>query len=183
LRRILAHVGCQAGSVHGKRGKGYIHRNIHRFISAARHAKWLVVVDLDHDYLCAPELVVEWLPNGLGQLGLRVAVKAIESWLLADRERIARFLGVRVGAVPDSPDDLDDPKTTMINLARGSSRREIREGIVPSLNGGRSIGPDYNRLFAEFIAGHRESWRPRVAIQNSDSLRRCVGNVHRIQQQ
>jgi hypothetical protein len=110
----------------------------------------------------------------------RVVVRAIESWLLADRARIARYLGVSKAIVPDDPDALDNPKQHLINLARRSRRRAILDEIVPRQTSGRIVGPLYTSWVIEFASNLEGGWRPRVAAERSQSLRRCIGALGRL---
>jgi hypothetical protein len=100
----------------------------------------------------------------------RVAVHEVEAWLLADRQQMARFLGVNPAKIPQTPDSLGDPKRTLVNLARDSPRRDLREDMVPRPNSGRWEGPAYASRLIEFV--HR-FWRPSAAESRSESLRRC----------
>jgi hypothetical protein len=129
-----------------------------------------VLVDLDHDADCAPILRDSWLPAPSRFMCFRVAVREVEAWLLADRQRIARFLGVALAKVPHTPDLIDDPKGAMVNLARRSRRKEIREDMVPLPGSGRPEGPAYASRLIEFSS---TLWRPGIAERQSDSLRRC----------
>src|ERR1035441_9429449 len=72
---------------------------------------------------CVPEVLPRWLPAPSRLMRLRVAVRELESWLLADSERIAKFLGVAVAEIPADPDSVPDPKRLMVQLARSSRRR------------------------------------------------------------
>ena len=73
----------------------------------------------------------------------RVAVRAIEAWLLADAERLAKYLGIPRTLVPRFPDQGDHPKRTLVNLARRSRKRAIREGMTPRQGSGVQVGPEY----------------------------------------
>jgi hypothetical protein len=103
-----------------------------------------------------------------------VAVRAVEAWLLADAERLAAFLGIRAALIPRDPDAEHDPKTTLVNLARRSRRRAIREDIVPREGSGGRVGPGYVGRLIEFVTAAENGWRPGVAAGRSDSLRRCL---------
>jgi hypothetical protein len=108
----------------------------------------------------------------------RVAVRAVEAWLLADGEAIAGFLGVARTAIPSrSPDDLDDPKRMLVEIAKSSRRREIREDMVPRPASGRSVGPAYASRLIEFATS---AWRPEVAAMCSESLRRAIASLERL---
>jgi len=104
----------------------------------------------------------------------RVAVRAVESWLLADAERLATFLGVPATSIPPDPDAESDPKRTLIGLAQRSRRSAIREDIVPRRGSGSRVGPGYAGRLIEFVLTAEDRWRPSAAVQRSDSLRRCV---------
>jgi len=151
LRRILDHVGISLGVVHGRRGKPFLLQSVDGYNHAARHAPWVVLVDLDRDCDCPPPCTEKWLPKPSAQMCFRVAVRAAEAWLLADRERLARLLGIRTALLPRDPDRLDDPKKELVDLARGSHRRAIRDELVPREGSGRPVGPLYTTRMIEFV--------------------------------
>jgi len=151
VRRILEYVGLTCGTVYGKSGKGPLLQRLPNYNQAARFVPWLVVVDLDQDAECAPPFVQSVLLNPAGGMQLRVAVRAVEAWLLADAERLADFLGIRAAKIPPNPDAEPDPKTTLVNLARRSRRRAIREDIVPREGSGSRVGPGYAGRLIEFV--------------------------------
>lgn len=170
LRRLIVEAGAVPGSICGRDGKHYLRDRIKGYNSAARHAPWIVFVDLDHDEECAPPLRRAWLPQPARYMLFRVVVRAIEAWLLADRDRLASFLGISAARVPDNPDGLSDPKHALVQLAAKSRRREIREDMAPRPASGRPIGPAYTSRLMQFAA---EEWNPKVAARNSPSLCRC----------
>ena len=177
LRRMLKHVGLELGVVHGREGKPKLLQRLNGYNNAARFAPWVVLVDLNGDCPCAPPCVMNWLPAPSEHMCFRVAVRAVEAWLLADRERIAGILGISSGRVPDDPDNLTDPKTELVNLARRSNSRSIREQIVPRQGSGRSVGSLYTARLVEFIEDEDGGWRPDQAAVGSDSLRRCIDRL------
>ena len=132
VRRLISHVGGEPGPVYGKAGKPFLRTRIGGYNNAARYGPWLVLVDLDNDADCAPLLRAVWLPQPASHMCFRVAVRAVEAWLIADAETLADFLGVSPGRVPADPESLPHPKGVMINLARRSRRRSIRQDMVPS---------------------------------------------------
>lgn len=180
VQRLVEHVGAHVGAVYGKNGKPTLRQKMNGYNNAARHAPWIVVADLDRDHDCAPELVSAWVPQPSELMCFRVAVRAVEAWLLADGDAVATFLGVARTAIPStSPDDLDDPKRTLVDLARQSRRREIREDMVPRPESGRSVGPAYASRLIEFATS---TWRPHVAAERSESLRRAIASLERLVQ-
>src|SRR5882724_2038318 len=143
VRRLVKEAGGSLDRVYGKSGKSNLRQRLAGYNRAARHAPWVVVVDLDHSADCAPPFCEDWLPQPSNHMRFRVAVRAIEAWLLAGHERLATFLSIPAVRVPADPEALDDPKLTMITLARQSRRRGIREDMVPRPNSGRHVGPAY----------------------------------------
>ncbi|MCX8099547.1 MAG: hypothetical protein N3F11_11210 [Casimicrobiaceae bacterium] len=169
--RLIEHVGAQPLAVYGKNGKPHLKQHAGAYNHAARHKPWLLLVDLDRDADCAPPLRHAWLPQPARLMCFRVAVRAVEAWLLADAEAVADFFGVARARVPRDPETLADPKAAMVNLARASRRRDIREDMVPRAGSGRAVGPAYSSRVREFVEKH---WRPAVAAQRADSLARAI---------
>lgn len=176
-RRLILHAGAEPGAVYGKNGKPHLRERIRGYNNAARHAPWLVLVDLDGEEDCAPPLRVAWIPVPAPRLCFRVAVRAVEAWLFADADAIAAFLGVVRNKVPANPDSLASPKQALVNLARVSRRKAIREDMVPREGSGRTVGPAYTSRIIEFAS---TDWRPAHAIAHSDSLRRAVACLERL---
>jgi hypothetical protein len=174
LVRIAQRLGLTVGTVHGRQGKSHLLRALPGYNMAARFTPWVVVLDLDRDCDCAPPCRSRWLPAPSANMHFRIAVRSIESWLLADRERIAAFLGVQRAVIPADPDSLDDPKGTLVGLARRSRRHATRAEMVPTQGGGRRVGPLYSARLIEFASDREEGWRPEVASLVSDSLARCM---------
>jgi hypothetical protein len=120
---------------------------------------------------CASALIAK-LTSGRLQcrgLALRVPVRALESWILADATACRRFFAVT--SVPRNPDTLDDPKGSLVDLCRRSRSREIRDGMVPSLRSGRRGGASYRDLVTSF---GRDEWDPERARKSSPSLDRAM---------
>lgn len=155
----------------GGGGRTGILKKIGAYNLAAKHSPWFVLVDLDSPDSCVVEKLGSWLPDPSEMMVFRVAVAELESWLLADREAIANFLGVSQDKVPRNPDSLLDPKQTIVNLARASRKRDIREGVAPKAKSGATVGPTYVSDLREFGL---KQWRPRIAASESPSLNRCI---------
>ena len=174
LGRVVRAVGASPGSSYGKRGKDYLRQKASGFNNAARFAPWVLLADLDDEAECAPDLRRGWLPEPATMMCFRIAVRAIESWLLSDPSRLSGFLGVSPALIPPSPEQLDDPKQAMVELAARSSRMEIREGMPPRPGSGIRTGPAYTGRLIEFSL---RSWRPQEARKQADSLDRCMRAV------
>ena len=137
---------------------------------------WLILRDLDHDAPCASELIDRLLQGRevAPRVSLRIPIRAMESWLLADREGFANEFGIALQRLPAHPDDLDDPKQHLIDLCRRFARRSIRTAMVPRSGSGRRVGPEYASRVAAFA---RLTWNPDHASRRSPSLRRSLANV------
>lgn len=179
MRRVCATAGIQVGAEFVARGKGNLDPRIGGYNNAARFAPWLVVRDLDHDADCAPTLVSQLLPKRAPGMCFRVPVRSVEAWLLGDRDGFSRFFGVPVAMIHVDPDALSRPKRTVVDLARRSTKRGIREGMVPVQGNSVEVGPDYTALVVEFAS---TIWNPEAAAERSDSLFRCLRALRRLTQ-
>jgi hypothetical protein len=177
VKRLFDHFQLPLGPVHPTGGKENLRKKISAYNKAAAFYPWFVLVDLNQEAPCAPGLRKQWLPHPNQYMYFRVAVRAVEAWLLADRESLARFLSVPVKKVPTSPDSLENPKATMIQLARQSSRREIQKDMVPTPSGGRKEGPAYASRMIEFVTYY---WDIEKAKDHSPSLQRCCDSLKRL---
>ena len=177
VRKLIVGAGGHPGTIYGKKGKSSLRRQIQGYNHAARQLPWMVLVDLDRDAECAPPLCEEWVPNPAPYLCFRVVVREIESWLMADAESLAGFLSVRPGRITADPEQIQEPKAEMIGLARRSRRREIREDMVPREGSGRSVGPAYASRLIEYV---ETLWRPGVAMDRAESLRRAMTCLQRL---
>ncbi|WP_434385521.1 hypothetical protein [Melittangium boletus] len=171
VQKLLVHLGLPLGTVYEAGGKSKLDKRLKGFNNAARSAPWFVLRDLDQDEPCAPELIKRLLKSPAKHMRLRIAVHQGESWLLADTEQIARFLDVPETSVPRIPDDLPNAKQALINLARKSRSRSIRDAIVPREGSTAPVGREYTSRIAEFA---QQLWRPGFAAKRSDSLSRCI---------
>ena len=143
-RRLVREVGASSGREYGLNGKAQIRQSLHGYNEAARHSPWFVLVDLDNDADCVPPFRVSWLPDPAPKMCFRVAVREVETWLMADRERLAGFLGVALSRNPDRPEELANPKRQMVDLARRSRKAAIKQDMVPREGSGRDVGPAYS---------------------------------------
>lgn len=137
----------------------------------------LVLTDLDSPQRCPAELVESWT-QGIRRaptLVLRVAVLEVEAWIIADRVNFARWLGISENVVPRAPEEVDDPKRTLVQLARRSRNRTLRDGLVRDLgNGLLRPGPDYNPELRDFV---NQRWNPEAARLAAPSLSRAIRRV------
>jgi len=179
-RCLIEYVGGIPGPIYGKFGKAYLKEKITGYNNAARYALWFVLVDLNNEARCAPLLRESWLPNPAPYMCFRIAVKEVETWLLADRDGLSEFLQVPVTRVPHDPENIRDPKNEIVRLARISGSHEIREDMIPRPNSSRVIGPAYPSRLIEFVTIFNRRWRPGLAAKRSNSLTRCLRCLERL---
>lgn len=169
--RLIVATDHTPGHCYPKKGFTYIKNKIKDFNKTAITISYLALVDfMDTGLPCPGAVVTTWLPHRQPKMLFRVAVREIESWLLADRENIASFLKVAPTKIPDKPEELNDPKLTLINLARTSRSKTIRSALVPDEGSTASEGRLYTPELVQFV--YRQ-WNPTNACRNAPSLERC----------
>jgi hypothetical protein len=154
LRRLLALTNREyhVGTVYRRGGFGYLRRTINGWNTAARGSPFVVLTDSD-DSPCPSALIRSWLTSPLHpNLIFRVAVREVEAWLLADTENFARFLAVAEVRVPAHPDEIPDPKATLMELAKRCRSSEINGRLLPRHGSTAEQGPDYNGCLGGFVA-------------------------------
>jgi hypothetical protein len=161
-------------TIYNRGGNGYLKKNINGFNNAARGVPYLVGTDLDR-YDCPLALIADWLAHTKHHnLLIRVAVHEAEAWVLADREGFATFLGISVAKIPEDVEALPKPKETLIQLARTSRKRHVRDDICPPPHSTSKVGPNYNARLGGFVS---QSWNPDVARLKSPSLNRTINRL------
>ena len=155
-------------------GFGNLKRTALRFANAAKNDIWSIfVTDLDQ-YPSPNALCRDWfdlpccslLPH---TMIFRVAVREIESWIIADKKGIAEFLNVSDSLFPDNPDRINDPKKLLIETIRTKCHRKKYREMLPEH--GQSVGIAYNSMLADYIA---RLWDINRAAAHSPSLRRAI---------
>lgn len=171
LRVILNQTGKNylIENIYTNRGFGYLKAKSPAFNQAARIKPFILLTDLD-TLECPPTLRAAWIkgtlhPNFL----LRVAVREVESWIIAHRKAFAGFLGIPTATIPLHPDDLNDPKAELLRLVNKSRRRELKEDILPAPGSSSPIGPGYNSRLGAFVW---KAWQVEDAMKYSPSLAR-----------
>ena len=170
--RLITLCGGQPGKVSPKQGRPYVLEHIGGYNEGARYGGiWFVLVDLDQQPECAPELVAEALPDPADGMCFRVAVREVEAWLLADRAGFARWAGVRASLIPLDVESIAQPKERLVAIMRESRHRERQTAIVPRPGSGRTAGPDYSDVLSEFVAS---AWDVEAAASAAPSLDRAL---------
>lgn len=170
--KVLITTNHVPGVCYGKRGSGYIRAKIRGFNDAARDLKYLTLVDfMDTGLNCVPDVIAQWVPHRRPEMMLRVVVPELESWLLADRANLAEFLRIETSLITQNPEQLDDPKRELVNLARHSRRSSIRSALVPEDGSTAQVGKLYVSEMTRFI---NEAWDVTEARTRAPSLDRCL---------
>jgi hypothetical protein len=163
-RRLVIHAGGLPGLERPAYGKHKLDPVIPKYRTASTvGTPWLVLRDLDHDAPCAGELINRFGDLVVPNFCLRIAVREIESWLIADAVGLASLLQVPVARVERTPEALFNPKRHVIDLARSSRSRSVRDALVPDDRMGQQQGPEYAARLAEFASS---DWSIDRAIQN-----------------
>lgn len=176
MRRLIAATGRNfvIDRMINARGHGQIKSGIEKFKTSSYALPHVVLTDLDR-YSCPPVLLDNWDATDLPpQLLFRIAVREVEAWLLADREGIAEFLHVAVSKVPHIPEAENDPKRTLLNLARRSRKKRLAQELVPAVGSVAPIGPLYNARLSEFV---NDKWNIEQAKLLADSLSRTLNRL------
>jgi hypothetical protein len=158
------------GVSYNRGGYGYLRKTVLGWNNAAKGVPFFLLTDLDLSP-CPSDLITSWVAGELHRnLIFRVAVREVESWLLADHANLAMFLGTTPSRLPARPDEVSDPKSLLIATASRYARTEIKARIVPRPGTTAKQGRDYNACLTEFVIGR---WNPAEAALNSPSLDRC----------
>ena len=172
LHRLLHDAGHARGNVYGLKGCGYIRSKLSSFAASTGPSFALAaMVDLmDTGSSCCADVRRTWLPHAAPCVVFRVVRRETESWLMADRDGFARFARIPLSKIPTRPEDLNDPKRTLVNLCRSYSKPSVRSRVVPALRSTATEGREYNDCLSEFV---RDSWDPARAALTAESLHRA----------
>lgn len=156
-------------------GRAKVEARLAELNRTAQSVPVFAMIDLDRPEPCPPALVQQHFRHGVApRMLFRVAVFEAESWVLADAEGIAQFLGVPEHRLPPHPDEEPDPKRLLVNLARRSSKKAIREDLVPAPGSTAQVGPAFNAQLTNFVT---TKWSLQRARTRSRSLDRAAGRI------
>ena len=151
-----------------KGGFGYLKSRMNSWRELSQRQIVLVLTDLDR-VACPVALSADWLgktPRPANLL-LRIAVREVESWVLADHVAMRQLIGSK-GPLPPQPDDLPDPKQHFLKLAK-LAPRPIRQDLVKESGAVASQGMGYNACLTAWV---QSDWNPERASERSPSLAR-----------
>lgn len=159
-------------------GAGWMIKNASSLNRAASHVPLILLMDLDR-CKCPPALIHKVFKgrSPAPKMLFRIAVREIEAWLMADREAFAKCIGVSSANLPNSTDDIVDPKHLLHSVVRKSARGKIKRKLLP-VDDYASIGPEHNDFLGDFA---KSRWSVKRAMQSSLSLRRCIDAFDRFQ--
>ena len=177
--RMLRDAGLQPTEPIITGGKTRLDALIPELNGAAAGMNWLILRDLDHDAHCPPALLRQLLAGSSRRprLSLRIPVRAIESWLLADAEAFGSAFFIPGNHIPERPDGLEHPKRSLVNACRHSRRREVQRTMTPHPRSGRQVGPQYTTRITQFAV---TQWDPKRAATRSPSLARALAAFQRL---
>jgi len=176
--KLINAAGHTPGVCYGKKGCGYIRSKIQGFNRSARSTCYLTLVDLmDTEFSCPPEVLAGWVPHLAPNMLFRVVVRELESWLLADRQNIADFLSVSPIRIPENPEEVQDPKQSLVNIARRSRNSRVRRSLVPDSGSTAQVGKLYVSEMNAFISTR---WDVAEARMSAPSLDRCMSKLESI---
>lgn len=178
--RLLGEVGIPAQDVQvlGGSGFGYLRSKVGNWKELARRRYVLLLTDLDQ-LACPVAMRQDWLGTDPipPKLWMRIAVREVESWLLADHEGMRQLIG-STGKFPPSPDELPDPKAHLLRLAK-QAPRQVRQELVKEKGAMASQGIGYNTLLCDWV---RKSWSAERAAERSPSLARTRQRLQHLRQ-
>lgn len=175
LSKVISSQGGTLVNCFGLQGCNFIRSKINGYAVRARFGLPMVVLAdfMDFEGDCPTEALENLIGSPKQNLLLRFVVNELESWLLADREAIAQFLRVSLALVPANPDQVDDPKRALVNLARKGTSKMARV-MIPEEGKSGVVGAGYVEAIADFVENH---WNAERASENSPSLRRALNRI------
>jgi len=179
MRRLASEFGIRFKVIYPAKGKDNLLKKLPGYNRSAHDRPWFVLIDLDRSFACAPEALKKWLPERSEMMIFKIAVRSIESWLMADRENFAKFFRVPLKSIPESPDDLENPKKRIIQLMEKSSSSIIRNDMIPTRGSGRKVGKLYSTQIQRFLMPGDTYWQLEKAMLHSESLSKCITNIRR----
>jgi len=151
-----------------KGGSGYLRSHMDSWRQISQRQIVLILTDLDR-VTCPLALLANWHGYAVppANLLLRIAVREVESWVLADHVAMRKLIGTK-GTLPPKPDDLSDPKQHFLQLAKLAPSR-VRQELVKDSGAVASQGIGYNTCLTAWV---QSVWSPERASARSPSLAR-----------
>jgi hypothetical protein len=150
-------------------GFGYLRSKMDSWCQMAEHQIMMVLTDLDQAN-CLVEFRDQWLAQRRlpASLIFRIAVREVESWVLADHHAMRELVGQK-GVLPMQPDTLPDPKQALLGLGK-TAPKSVRDDLIRTIDGQLRQGVGYNARLTHWI---NTAWSPERAAERSPSLARA----------
>jgi len=178
---VLRHIAPSALklSVEVTGGKVELLRRLPAYAKAAQYSPFVVLLDLDMDGDCAPTYLRDTLELALRPafLCIRIPVRAIESWFIADTVAFSTYFGLRRARVTTDPESLDDPKGELIRLVSDSSKTSMKRDVVPVPGSQRRVGRGYTSAIQTFVQGHWDISKARTRSHSLDRALVALGSL------
>ena len=175
--KILKSFGIEIMIVLREDGNAYLRQKAPELNRSANGVDIFLLTDLDSPEDCPPGLIHSWIKGPLNPKFLfRVAVMEVESWLMADRNGVAKFLSIPVNRIPRNTDDIPEPKEFLVSLARESKKRKLRDELIPKPGERIPVGYGYNTRLIQFVQDH---WDLERAASASPSLKQTLDRLDR----
>lgn len=178
VEHIIRLLGLEPRQASASGGKTYLDPKVRRWNAASNRSRFLVLRDwdLDDKATCPAELIVKVAGEiRAPRLAVRVPVRSIEAWLLADQSAFKKYFMVTTSV--DAPDELLDPKGELVSICRKSRSSTIRDDMVPREASRRRVGPGFEGRLTEFSRDH---WDPVRARLSSPSLDRSLNRLQQL---
>ena len=155
-------------------GFGYLRSRMDNWCQMAEQQVMLVLTDLDRAN-CLVEFRDQWLADRPlpASLVFRIAVREVESWVLADHQAMRELVGKK-GVLPPQPDALPDPKQALLGLGQ-TAPKSVRDDLIKTIDGQLRQGVGYNARLTHWI---NTVWSPERAAERSPSLARARLRIH-----
>ncbi|MBH1364776.1 hypothetical protein I5T79_10825 [Stenotrophomonas maltophilia] len=175
LRRVLVDLNYDMDAVIAicAGGRSKLQAKIPALIrSASGGLPVIICTDLDSTP-CIVRMKNDWFPQGVPRnIVFSVATREADAWILAD-PGISKYLASST-AVPSDPESVQDPKSSLIEIAKRSRKRDIKEEMIVAKGAVARVGPGYNVVLANFV---EFEWNIEVASQKCKGLRRLLQRV------
>lgn len=167
---LAREAGLEIGQLLRRGGNGYLRSRVSNFCQMAKDQPVFMITDLDQT-ACPSALIADWFGKRRRPTAFlfRVAVREVESWLLADHDALRALLGRKATRLPNAPDSLPDPKQALLRLAEHAPR-EVREELVANRGSIASQGLGYNSRLCVWV---QENWQADRAAKRSPSLQKA----------
>jgi hypothetical protein len=176
VRKLVADAKLEITTELDAGGKGNIDRDLVSYNSAGRSMPWVVFRDLDSDAPCGGAFIGALKLRPARWFRLRLAIRELESWVLADATGLSSFIEVDAKWIPSEPDLEMDATASLLNVAKRASAH-YRRCLLPARGSTAKVGPLYEATVIEF--GER-AWSLERAAKRSPSLRRARAALRKL---